>query len=130
MDILMRFERATMRWLVDSYQRRTLRRAVHQAFSTFARAYPNWVATLFDEHFVNHKLLPLLHSAAQGGDKVTARQVAELWACQVSMLPSLRQKHIARIVPAATHFLGMVVDELAETQVGPNTNVLVETAVG
>ena len=130
MDIFMNFERATMQWLVHSYQRRTLRRAVRRAYLTFARTYPNWVATLFDEHFINTHLLPLLHNAAHGGDKVTARQVAELWARQVSMLPSLRQKHIARIVPVATHFLCMVADELAATQVGPTTNILAETAVG
>ena len=130
MDTFTYFERATMQWLIQSYQRRTLRRAVHQAYVAFARTYPNWVATLFDEHFVNTHLLPLLQRAAEVGDKVTPIQAAELWARQVSMLPTLRQKHIARIMPAATHFLCLVADELAETHVGPNANLLVETAVG
>jgi len=130
MDTVMNFERATMQWLVHGYQRRTLRRGVHEAYLTFARTYPNWVAALFDEHFINTHLLPQLHNATQGGDKVTARQVAELWARQVSMLPSLRQKHIARVVPVAAHFLCMVADELAAMQVDATTNMLVETAVG
>jgi hypothetical protein len=129
MDTFMYLERATMQWLVHRYQRRTLRRAVRQAYVTFARTYPNWVASLFDAHFINMHLLPLLHSAAESGDKVTARQIAELWARQVSLLPSLRQKHTARVVPIATHFLWMVANELATTQVGPNANLLVDTAV-
>ncbi len=119
-----------MQWLVQSYQRRTLRRAVRQAYSEFARRYPNWVAALFDEHFVNTHLLPLLQSAAETGDKVTARQVADRWVRQISLLPSLRQKHSAAILPVATHFLCLLADELAAAQVGGNTPMLVETAVG
>lgn len=130
MDTLMVLERATMQWLTQSYQRRTLRRAVRQAYLTFARTYPNWVAALFDEHFVNTHLLPHLQRAANRGEKVTPAQVAELWARQVSMLPTLRQKHMARIIPAATHFLCMVADELAEMNVDRNAPTLVETAVG
>jgi hypothetical protein len=130
MNTFIYFERAMMQWLVQSYQRRTLRRAVRQAYLTFARTYPNWVAALFDAHFVDTHLLPLLQRAAEAGVKVTPLQVAEVWARQVSMLPSLRQKHTARMIPAATHFLCMVADELAETQVGHDANILVETAVG
>ncbi len=130
MNTFMYVERATMQWIVQSYERRTLRRAVRQAYSTFARHYPNWVAALFDEHFVLTHLLPMLQRANDAGDKVTPAQVAELWARQVSMLPSLRQKHSARMVPAATHFLCLVADELAEATVGHSANVLVETAVG
>jgi hypothetical protein len=130
MDTFMHFERATVQWLVQRYQRRTLRRAVHKAYRTFARHHPQWVAALFDEYFVLTHLLPLLQDAASTGDKVTASQIAEMWARQVSMLPTLRQQHIARIIPAATHFLCMVADELAEAQVGQNPLVLVETAVG
>jgi hypothetical protein len=130
METLIYLERATMSWLLQSYQRRTLRRAVRRAFATFVRTYPNWAAALFDEHFVNVHLLPLLHRAAEAGEKVTPTQVAEVWARQVSMLPSLRQKHIARITPAATHFLCMVTDELAEAQVDKIEATLVETIAG
>jgi hypothetical protein len=130
MDAFMYLERTTMQWLVQSYERRTLRRAVRQAYTIFARQYPNWVAALFDEHFVNTHLLPILQRAADAGDKVTPMQVAELWVRQVSILPTLRQKHIARVMPAATHFLCMVADTLAETNVGHHTNTFVETAVG
>lgn len=127
--IVTQAERAAMQWLVQSYERRVLRRAVRQAYLRFARSYPNWVASLFDAHFVDVHLLPLLQRAAQTGDKVTPMQVAEAWARQVSILPSLRQRHIVRVLPAATCFLSMVADELAERQVGQSTT-LVETAVG
>lgn len=130
MNTFMYLERATMQWLVQNYQRRALRRAVRQAYITFAYRYPEWVAELFDAHFINTHLMPMLLRAADAGEKVSPLQVAELWARQVSMLPSLRQQHIARMIPAATHFLCMVADELAIAQVGPEKNVLVETAVG
>ena len=48
MDTFMVIERATIQWLVQSYERRTLRRAVRQAYVNFASQYPNWVAALFD----------------------------------------------------------------------------------
>jgi hypothetical protein len=130
MDTFVYLERATMQWLVQRYQRRTLRRAVRAAYVTFARTYPNWVAALFDEHFIHTHMLPALHHAAERGETVTARQIADLWVRQVSILPTLRQKHSARVIPVATHFLCMVADELAATQVGPHPTQLVETAVG
>jgi hypothetical protein len=130
MNTFMRFERATVQWVVQSYHRRTLRRATYNAYHTFARQYPQWVASLFDEHFVLTHVVPLLQDAAKAGDTVTAAQIAGMWARQVSALPTLRQQRIARMMPAATHFLCMVADEVAEAQVGHNPLVLVETAVG
>lgn len=130
MEPINTLERAAMQWLVQSYQRRTLRRAVRHAYTHFARTYPNWVAALFDEHFVNVHVLPLLHRAAEAGEKVTPTEIADLWARQVSLMPSLRQKHMARIMPAAIHFLCMVADALTETQVDSNAPTFVETAVG
>ena len=130
MDIWMSLERATMQWLVQRYQRRTLRRAAQQAYLEFARKYPNWVAALFDEHFVDNHLLPLLHNSAEQGEKVGARQVADLWVRQVCLLPSQRQKYSAAILPAATHFLCMLANALAESQVVKHAPALVETAAG
>jgi hypothetical protein len=130
MDSVNQIERSIMKWLVQNYQRRTLRRAVHQAYAAFARTYPDWVASLFDEHFVTVHLLPLMQRATETGDKVTAAQVAELWSQQVSMLPTRRHKHSTRILPIAAHFLCMVADELAQTQVGRTPTQLVETAAG
>src|SRR5688572_9634101 len=43
-------------WLQKSVFRTALRRTQ----TRFAEAYPQWVASLFDEHFVNDRLLPLL----------------------------------------------------------------------
>jgi hypothetical protein len=130
MEPFVQVERATIQWLVQSYQRRTLRRAVRQAYANFAIRYPQWVAALFDEHFVYTHLLPMLQGAAQRGDKVTPVEVTETWARQISIMPSLRQQHMARMIPAATHFLCMVAEELAKAQVGQNSDVLVETATG
>jgi hypothetical protein len=129
-DFVTYFERMAMQWIVQSYQKRTLRWAVRKAYRSFARQYPHWVAALFDEYFVLTHVLPRLQQAVQTGDKVTPIQIADLWAKQVSMLPTLRQQQMARIVPATIHFLGMVTDALAETKVDHNPLLLVETAVG
>jgi hypothetical protein len=130
MDTFTYLERISMQWIVQSYQRRTLRWAVRKAYRTFARQHPQWVAALFDEHFVLTHVLPLLQQAASRGDTVTPDQIADLWARQISMLPSLRQQHTTRIVPATSHFLGLVTDTLAQTQVEHNPLLLVKTAVG
>lgn len=121
-------ERATIQWLVQGYQRHTVRQATIQAYRTFARQYPQWVAALFDEHFVLTHLLPLLQKVSSTGEKVTPLQVTQLWARQITVLPSMRQKHMVKMMPAATAFLYMVADELAETQVGLNAAVLIELA--
>ncbi|MCC6455699.1 MAG: hypothetical protein IT328_12185 [Caldilineaceae bacterium] len=130
MKPFVQFERATMQWLVHSYQRRSVRRAARAAYAQFADLYPQWVATLFDVHFVDTHLLPMLLKAATTGGKVAPAEVAEAWARQISLLPSLRQQHIARVLPVATHFLCMVAEEVVETEVGPTANLLVERAVG
>ncbi len=128
MSTFKHFKRATIQWLVQGYQRHTVRQATIQAYRTFARQHPQWVAELFDEHFVLTHLLPLLQKVISTGEKVTPVQVAELWARQIAVLPSLRQKHTVKMTPAATAFLYMVADELAENHVGVNAAFLVETA--
>ena len=130
MDTFTHFERMAMQWIVQGYQKRTLRWAVRKAYRAFARQHPQWVAALFDEHFVLTHVLPLLQQAAITGDRMTPIQIADLWAKQISLLPTSRQQQMARIVPTTIHFLDMVTDALAETQVAHNPLLLVETAVG
>ncbi len=126
MDMMMRFERALVPWLVQDYQQRTLRRAIQRAYVRFAKQHPQWVAALFDEHFVLTHLLPMLQDAAASGAPLTAQAVAYRWSCQFSMLPTARQQHMTRILPAATRFLSLVAEALAETEVGRVKPVLVE----
>jgi hypothetical protein len=123
------FEQATKQWLAQSYQRYTVRRAVSQAYGVFAHHHPQATAALFDEYFVRTQVLPLLQHAATTGEKVTPVQVAELWARHVSLLPTSRQHQMARTLPAATHFLSIVADALAQTHAGQNSSLFVETAV-
>jgi hypothetical protein len=68
----------------------------------------------------------MLQTAAETGVSVTAQAVAARWAAQISLLPSARQQHTARILPAATRFLCLVADALAETEVGRVKPVQVE----
>jgi hypothetical protein len=134
METFTKLERVVMQWLVQSYQRRALRRAVRHAYQTFARRHPNWVAALFDDYFVRAHLLPMLQSAAEHGEPLTPNQVADQWAQQISTSPARRQQHSARIAPAATRFLCMVTDELNSESVyahaGRSGATLIERVVG
>lgn len=112
METFTKLERAVMQWLVQSYQRRALRRAVRHAYQTFARRHPNWVAAFFDDYFVRARLLPMLQSAAERGEPLSPNQVADQWAQQITSSPTRRQQIRARIIPAATRFLCTVTDEL------------------
>jgi hypothetical protein len=123
------FGRATKQWLAQGYQRYTVRRAVDQAYGVFAHDHPQATAVLFDEYFIRTQVLLLLQRAAATGEKVTPVQVAELWARHVSVLPTSRQHHMARTLPAATHFLSIVAGTLAQTHAGQNSSLFVETAV-
>ena len=118
MEIVTQLERPLVQWLVHDYQQRTLRRALRRAYVEFAQQHPQWVAALFDEHFVLTHLLPMFRDAAATGAPVTAHAVATEWAAQISLLPSARQQHRARILPAATRFLGLVADALGDTGIG------------
>ncbi len=130
MNTFQSFERATIQWLVRRYQRHTLNRAATRAYRNFARQHPQWVAALFDEHFIFTHVLPLLQKAASTGEKVTPMQVAEIWAKQISVLPKMRQNHTARMTPIAGNYLSRVTDELAETPVSQVARMLVETTAG
>ena len=114
METFLTFERTVVRLLTQDYQRRIWHAAVQRAYASFAKRYPEWVATLFDEHFVQTHLLPLLVHASWKAVTVTPEQVARLWAQQISILPTRQQQYAVDVLPTATYFLARVADALTE----------------
>lgn len=114
MSMVLKLEQTLVKWLARDYQRRSLRIAVTVAYASFGREYPQWVASLFDDYFVFHHLLPMLIIAGETGVPVTTEQVAEQYADQVSGSPASRERFCAEVMPAADYFLHLVAAALEE----------------
>lgn len=116
MKTFLKVEGRVVQWLSEGYQRRVLRAAVRTAYATFAEWHPQWAQSLFDEHFVMTRLLPLLESAIHEGVTVTPYQIALLWSQQVSQLPDRQLHHSAAILSAARQFLALLAEVMADNQ--------------
>lgn len=78
-------------WLVEQearlhrqLQQLRMRRALRAAFARFACDDPQLVASLFDAHFVETRVAPLLAQALETGDGVRPEAIAAAWlaACR------------------------------------------------
>jgi hypothetical protein len=116
MSLLLKLEHSLVQWLAHDYHRRSLHSAVSVAYARFGRDYPQWVASLFDDHFVYHHLLPMLISAGEAGVPVTTEQVAARYAEQVSGHPASRDRLRAEVMPAADYFLHLVAAALEDAR--------------
>jgi hypothetical protein len=94
--------------MVFRHQQRTLQAALRCAYAEFARRYPEWVASLFDEHFVKLHVLPILRSAGALGRPAPAALVAYAWAAQLNNSPARQRELAAGALPVATQFLNLV----------------------
>jgi hypothetical protein len=113
---VLKVEHSLVQWLVRDYHRRSLHRALKVAYTSFARLHPQWVASLFDRHFVYHHLLPMLVTASERGTPVTPEDVAERYAAQISCLPTSRARYCAEVMPAAAYFLHLVAAALEDAR--------------
>jgi len=116
MSFVLKLEHNLVQWLARDYHRRSLHTAVTVAYASFGRAYPEWVASLFDDYFVYHHLLPMLIAAGEAGVPLTTEQVAEQYADQVSGLPTTRDRFRAAVMPAADYFLHLVAAALDDAR--------------
>ncbi len=82
--------------------------ALEQAFQSFSREYPGWVAALFDEHFLKNAGVPILHRLLQGSMGSLAEQLAQAWVEQISVSPRVRQDLVREFKPMAARFLQAV----------------------
>jgi len=93
-------------------QRLAFKIALGRAYTAFARHYPQWAASLFDEHFLTHRAAPFLAGCLTRGASPDPAELAGAWAEQMSLPPEERQRRIAELTPACTVFLGWLESEL------------------
>lgn len=91
--------------------------ALERAYSAFAERYPEWVAALFDRHFLSKRLRLLL----RGNLTLPGATVLALWwADHLGLSEPSRTRWAQEITPAAAFFLEALRAELASQQRGPN----------
>jgi hypothetical protein len=88
------------------------RMCLSRAYATFAHHYPDWVETLFDEHFVQHRAAPLLKRYLRPLCPPAPIELATLWATQFSSDSSAAKRYATELIPAAADFLGWLEAEL------------------
>jgi len=99
--------------LVRKYRQRAFRQAVTRAYASFARQYPEWSASLLDEHFLTHNAAPLLLRVGQGLASSTAFALAHIWSQQLRWYDEeTRQKLVAELTSIAADFLRLLEAEL------------------
>lgn len=90
-----------------------IRRVLQQAYIPFARRYPQWAASLFDEHFLVHRVAPLLLVPDSGQVPLSAATIAGAWAAQLGTSGAPRQKQNVEATPVAAEFLRLLKHELS-----------------
>ncbi|HEX6607222.1 MAG TPA: hypothetical protein VF276_09940 [Chloroflexia bacterium] len=97
------------RWM----QQRRFRQAQARAYVRFAAAYPVWVESLFDAHFLSHAAAPALAQYAATAQRPTAGEIALLWAAQfIGVHYQPTQAQFADAVAVAGAFLDYLAAEL------------------
>jgi hypothetical protein len=95
-------------------RRLVFRAALKRAYASFAGYYPQWAASLFDEHFLNHGTTSLMVGYMRDGHLPQASQLALDWDAQLgSNSPAVRERRIADLTPVAADFLDWLTLELA-----------------
>jgi hypothetical protein len=79
--------------------------ALTRTYATFARAYPEWTAALFDQTFLAGRAAPLLARCIVRGERPTGRELASLWCDELGIARQRRRGWIERIEPASANFL-------------------------
>lgn len=101
-----------MRAILRKYK---ARRAVARAYAIFAARYPDYAAALFDEHFVQTRVTPLLATEA-GAATLTAKTLATAWAAQFGMNAVERDRLATLSISIASAFLAFLSDEMASAK--------------
>lgn len=122
-------KQAVQHWLESKSQHRAFRQAVSRAYATFARQYPEWAASYFDEYFLTHDATLLLARTGQGVASPTPHALAICWSRQITWFrEETRQQLIAELTPVASDFLGWLAAELPVREI--TDELLPQPAVG
>jgi hypothetical protein len=104
-------------WLVHRSQRaerqqtQALQHAQARAFALFAQQNPSWVASLFDQHFLEHAAAPLLQRYLEPHNRITAFELAVAYCAQFSNTGA-EPRRFAEAITVAAHFLALLNHEL------------------
>ena len=79
--------------------------ALARAYASFARSYPEWTASLFDQTFLGRAAAPLLARCIVRAEPPDARELAELWSAQAGVQAATRDSWVADATPVAADFL-------------------------
>lgn len=95
-------------------RRLVFRMALKRAYISFASYYPQWAASLFDEHFLYYSQTALLTGYMQEGRLPQASELALAWDAQLGPAsPAVRVRRIKEITPVIADFLDWLSLELA-----------------
>jgi hypothetical protein len=88
--------------------------ALRRTYSRFAAVYPQWVACLFDKHFVTCYLTPLLEPRyLQQQVLPEAAELAKAWDKELGLVSlEVRQRRVAELTPVAGEFIRWLDGEL------------------
>jgi hypothetical protein len=79
--------------------------ALARAYISFARNYPQWTASLFDEHFLQNTGAPFLTQCLPWNEPPDPAQLAGAWVDQLGLRSPIRERRIGEVTLAATDFL-------------------------
>lgn len=115
--VLIPVTRAVPKWIPQAAKIRSWLRslafqaAISRAYDSFARRYPRWVDSFFDEYFVRHVAAPRLKRCMQRATLPAPVELARLWADQFPPNHPA-ERYITELTPVAADFLDRLETQL------------------
>lgn len=91
------------------FTRRQIRNAVLKQYHIIALEHPQWTFSLFDEYFVNTKVIPAVLKAYRKGELLNPSQLANQWADQMHFHPSSRRVVVGSLAQIIKQMLSEVI---------------------
>jgi hypothetical protein len=100
------------RWLQGWLEQQVVQQASARAYLRFARAYPRWAQSLFDDYFLRHTAAPLLRRTLRQ-QHPSAVELAQAWWAQLARPAADGQEdQLADVIVVAAAFLAELDAEL------------------
>lgn len=101
-------------WLDREPQHIAFQIALTRVYTSFARRYPQWSTSLFDEQFLKKHATPSLAHFLTRTDPPDTAELVSAWADQMGLQGETREKHIAKLLPATSDFFRWLGAELRQ----------------
>ena len=99
--------------LQNWFKKSDLTVALRQTYVRFAQQHPEWVACLFDEHFVENDVTMIVEQSLKNGSQIDPGELATAWDKQLGPArASVRQRRITELTPIAAAFVTSLQAEL------------------